>query len=220
MNAAHIHLLLNHVPVLGAVFGLIVLGYGYVRRGDDVMRAGLWLLVIVGVTGGIVYLTGEPAEELVEGLAGVSEAVLERHEAAALWATIGAGFVGLVALVGLVRWRAAELPHRYAGAVLALTLGLTGLMGWTANLGGQVQHAEIRSGNAGTVETDGAEAREHDSAAVEPGASQVIVRLPIARPATRPTRPVPSASSGRTAKINPDVDEPVAVPAQSDHQAR
>lgn len=151
MNAAHIHLLLNHVPVLGAVFGLLVLGYGYTRGSRDVMKAGLWLLVIVGITGGFVYLTGEPAEELVEDLAGVSEAVLERHEAAALWATIGAGLVGLVALVGLVRWRAGELPRRYAGAVLALTLGLTGLMGWTANLGGQVRHAEIRSGSSVSV---------------------------------------------------------------------
>jgi hypothetical protein len=148
MNAAHIHLLLNHVPVLGAVFGLLVLGYGYACGSRDVMKAGLGLLVIVGITGGLVYLTGEPAEELVEDLAGVSEAVLERHEAAALWATIGAGLVGLVALVGLVRWRAADLPRRYAGAVLALTLGLTGLMGWTANLGGQVRHAEIRPGSS------------------------------------------------------------------------
>lgn len=151
MNAAHIHLLLNHVPVLGAVFGLLVLGYGYFRGSRDVMKAGLWLLLIVGVTGGLVYLTGEPAEELVEDLAGVSEAVMERHEAAALWATIGAGLVGLVALAGLVRWRGAELPRGYTGAVLGLTLGLTGLMGWTANLGGQVRHAEIRSGSSVSV---------------------------------------------------------------------
>lgn len=157
MNAAHIHLLLNHVPVLGAVFGLLVLGYGYARGSRDVMKAGLGLLVIVGITGGLVYLTGEPAEELVEDLAGVSEAVLERHEAAALWATIGAGLVGLVALVGLVRWRAAEFPRRYAGAVLSLTLGLTGLMGWTANLGGQVRHAEIRSGSSVSAQVEASE---------------------------------------------------------------
>lgn len=157
MNAAHIHLLLNHVPVLGSVFGLFVLGYGYARGSRDVMKAGLWLLVIVGVTGGIVYLTGEPAEELVEDLAGVSEAVMERHEAAALWATIGAGLVGLVAFVGLVRWRTAELPRRYAATVLALTLGLTGLMGWTANLGGQVRHAEIRPGSSVTAQLEASE---------------------------------------------------------------
>lgn len=161
MNAAHIHLLLNHVPVLGTVFGLLVLGYGYARDSREVMKAGLWLLVIVGVTGGLVYLTGEPAEGPVEDLAGVSEAVLERHEAAALWATIGAGLVGLAALAGLVRWRAADLPRRYAGAVLALTFGLTGLMGWTANLGGQVRHAEIRSGGSVSAqfEREGGERR-------------------------------------------------------------
>lgn len=36
-----------------------------------------------------VYFTGEPAEELIEHLAGFSEPLVERHEEAALIATIG-----------------------------------------------------------------------------------------------------------------------------------
>lgn len=146
MDAAHVHLLLNHVPVLGAVFGLLVLGYGLARPSREVLRAGLWTFVIVGLAGVVVYLTGEPAEELVEGVPAFSHAALERHEAAALWATVGAGIVGAVALVGLLRSRGRELSRAYAAAVLTLALGLTGVMGWTANLGGQVMHAEIRSG--------------------------------------------------------------------------
>lgn len=152
MDAAHIHLLLNHVPVLGAVFGLLVLGYAVAGgERDDVLRVGLWTLVVVGVASVVVYLTGEPAEELVEGLAGVSETILERHEEAALWATIGGGLVGTVALAALLWFRRKRVPRRVGMGILVLTLGLTGLMGWTANLGGQVRHTEIRQDAAATA---------------------------------------------------------------------
>lgn len=163
MDAAHVHLMLNHVPVLGAVFGLLVLGYGRLRRGDDVIRVGLWTLALVGAVSVVVYLTGEPAEELVEGLAGVSEPSLERHEEFALWATLGAGLVGAVALIGLVRFRARPPSRPFTTGVLLLTLALSGLMGWTANLGGQVRHTEIRPG-APAVSQDGG---SHDGAGAE-----------------------------------------------------
>lgn len=153
MDAAHIHLILNHVPVLGAVFALLVLVYGLTRRSQEVIRTGLWTLVVVGAVSGVVYLTGEPAEELVEGLSGFSHPILERHEVAALWATAGAALVGVVALAGLVLYRAKQISRRYAAGVLLLTLALTGLMGWTANLGGQVMHAELRSDAAASTET-------------------------------------------------------------------
>lgn len=168
MDAAHLHLLLNHVPVLGAVFALVVLGYGLARRSQEVIRTGLWTLVVVGVASAVVYLTGEPAEELVEGLPGFSHPVLERHETAALWATAGAGLVGVVSLAGLVLYRAKEISRRYVAGVLLLTLALTGLMGWTANLGGQVMHAEIRPDAAASTdagaerETPNAEDRDED----------------------------------------------------------
>lgn len=165
MDAAHIHLMLNHVPVLGAIFGLLVMGYGLARRSQEVIRTGLWTLVVVGVASGVVYLTGEPAEELVEGLPGFSHSILERHEVAALWATVGAGLVGVVSLAGLVLYRAKQISRRYAVGVLVLTLALTGLMGWTANLGGQVMHAEIRSDAAASteagVERAAADAEDH-----------------------------------------------------------
>lgn len=166
MDAPHIHLMLNHVPVLGTVFGLLVLGYGLARRSQEVVRTALWTLVIVGVASGVVYLTGEPAEELVEGLPGFSHPILEEHEAAALWATVGAALVGVVSVVGLVRYRAKEISRRYSIVLLLLTLASAGLMGWTANLGGQVMHGEIRAEAAASTdagvdhEADDAEGRD------------------------------------------------------------
>jgi uncharacterized membrane protein len=89
-----------------------------------------------------VYLTGEPAEELVERLPGYSEALVEQHETAALIATIGMSLLGIAALIGLLR----RQPRQwYPKAVLLGALLVAGLMAWTANLGGQIRHTEIRT---------------------------------------------------------------------------
>lgn len=165
MDAAHVHLLLNHVPVLGAVFGVLVLGYGVVRDSDDIVRAGLWTLAVVGAASVVVYLTGEPAEELVEGLPGVSEAALERHEEVALWGLWGAVLVGLAATAGLWLQRRGTMATRRLGSgVLVLALALSGLMGWTANTGGKVRHSELRAPGASGASAAAAEGpAEHDA---------------------------------------------------------
>lgn len=95
-----------------------------------------------------------------------SHPILERHGAVALWTTVGAAVVGLTALVGLVRCRDRGPPRRYATIMLLLTLGLSGMMGWTVNLGGQVMHQEIRPAGSLQVDTGtpagGAEAEDHE----------------------------------------------------------
>lgn len=162
MDAAHIHLLLNHVPVLGTFFGLALLGYGLARDSDEILKAGLGTLVIVGIAAVVVYLTGEPAEELVEGVAGVSHSALEAHEETALWATWGGGVLGAVALAGLWRYRRAPVARAFAIATLVLTVATSGLMAWTANSGGKVHHPELRGATA--AEAGAATGGEHRDA--------------------------------------------------------
>lgn len=170
MSGAHLHLILNHIPVLGAVFGLLLLSYGLLRRSDGVVRASLWTLAVVGVAGLAAYWTGEPAEEVVEQLPGISEAILERHEEAAFLATIGGAIVGLIALSGLAVHRSRPVTGGFSTIVLALTVGLFGAMAWTANLGGQIHHSEIRGGSvqakldAGAVDDEDGVADEDDAA--------------------------------------------------------
>lgn len=146
MSAAHIHLVLNHLPLLGILFGALLLAYGLWRGSSDVQRASLGLLAIAGLSTIAVYLTGEPAEEIVEGLAGVSHDAIEAHEALGTYALVAGLLTGLTSLVALVLGAARERLSR--GAVV-LTLGLalaaTALIGYTANLGGKISHPELRA---------------------------------------------------------------------------
>lgn len=146
MNTAHIHLLLNHVPVIGTLLGIALMAWAIVRRSTEVAKTALALFVILAPIALVVYLTGEPVEHIVERLPGVTEGAIEAHEEAATVAAIALGGLGVVALWALVYFRRRVLPRAVLLIMLACSLGVGGLMAWTANLGGQIRHTEIRAG--------------------------------------------------------------------------
>jgi uncharacterized membrane protein len=145
MSPVHLHLILNHVPVVGTVMGLCLLAYAVLRRDDRLVRVCLGMFAVLAAVALATFLTGEPAEEAVEGLAGVSESMVEQHEEAALLATVTLGFLGLLSLAVLLRFRTGALPRQAALLLLAAALVPAGMMAWTANLGGQIRHSEIRA---------------------------------------------------------------------------
>src|SRR5689334_14228815 len=110
MNAPHLHLLLNHVPVLGTIFGLGLLAFAMVRRDPPLQRVACGVFVLAALLAVPAYLTGEPAEATVKGLPGVVDQLIERHENAAGVALGGVIALGLAALAGMLRFRGARLP--------------------------------------------------------------------------------------------------------------
>lgn len=154
MTPPHLHLLLNHIPVLGTVFGLGLFAFGLWRKSQELKRAALGVFVIVALLTVPVYLTGEPAEETVESLPGVSKAIIEQHDGAATYAFTGVIITGAAALGGLIFFRRGKLlPVWYGSLILAGSLIVSGLMAWTANLGGQIRHTEIRSNASQSAST-------------------------------------------------------------------
>ena len=158
MNWAHVHLMINHIPVLGTVFGALLLVYALVRKNEEIKRVSLGIFVIIAVATVPVYLTGEPAEEMVEHLPGVEEPIIEEHEEAALIAFIAIGILGVAALGVLWRYRHTNtIPQKFVLAGLILSILVFGLMAWTADLGGKIRHSEIRSESSSVAPVKGAE---------------------------------------------------------------
>ena len=152
MNWAHLHLLINHIPVLGTVFGTLLLVFGMVKKNEAIKRVSLGIFVIIAVATVPVYFTGEPAEEIVEHLPGVEEPIIEEHEEAALISFIAVGILGVAAIGVLWRYRHADtIPKRFVIAGLILSIVVFGLMAWTADLGGKIRHSEIRSESNSTA---------------------------------------------------------------------
>ena len=154
MSIAHLHLALNHFPVIGSVIIAMLLTVAVYRKSSELGKVSLALAALVGAVTVAVFFTGEPAEALIEKLPGFSEAIVERHEEAALIATLDVSGLGVLAL-GTLTWHRGgrALSRRATSAALALAIGATGVMGYTAFLGGQVRHTEVRPPGAATSGT-------------------------------------------------------------------
>lgn len=147
MNQAHWHLILNHAPILGSLFGLVLLLLAVVLHAQPVLlRTSLATLMVAALLAIPTQLTGEGAEELVEDQPSVSETLIHEHQEAAelsFWVMEATGALALVSLLLLAR------SHARAGIFTYLTLAGAlasfGLMARTGYLGGQIMHPEVRS---------------------------------------------------------------------------
>lgn len=149
MSAAHLHLMFNHLPVLGTPLVLSLLLWGLIRRSRDVQRAALGAAVVVAALSYPVFLTGEPAEEQVEDAAWMQERLVHEHEERAEAALIAIMVTGALALVTLWQSRGDRpVATGLAGLSVAGLLVSAGLFGWAALAGGVIRHDEIRDGAA------------------------------------------------------------------------
>jgi hypothetical protein len=161
MDPVHWHLVLTHVPVVGSAFAVLLLGVAWVSRQPLIGRLGLAGVVLVAALTVPAFLTGEPAEEVAERLPGVTEEVIDRHEDASKTALLAVGLAGVLGLAGfLTSFRARGAPAWVVLAVLLVTAASAGLLGWTANLGGQIRHPEIRGPQARAAPDEAARAED------------------------------------------------------------
>jgi hypothetical protein len=145
MNAAQVHLALNHVPVVGIWFGLLVLALALLRASEELKRAALVLFAVVGLASVPAYFSGGQAEEIVEHLSGVEHDRIEEHEEAGRFAAIAAGVLALLAAALLWMFRSPrQLPGWAVGIALVLSLAVGAALARTAMLGGEIRHEEIR----------------------------------------------------------------------------
>ncbi|MFN8790673.1 MAG: hypothetical protein ACK5Y2_04375 [Bdellovibrionales bacterium] len=146
MNFAHLHLVINHIPVLGSMAVLGLVAYSLYKNDRAVTQLTLGVAILIGVLAIPVFLSGEPAEEVVEHISGVSEALIEKHEDFSLNALISTELMAIVAMIGMFLIRKSPgASQRPVLATLAFVAIInSGLMLYTANLGGKIMHVEIR----------------------------------------------------------------------------
>ena len=153
MNAAHLHLLLVHIPVVVVPLACIVLLCGVRRDSLPITRTALTILLVASLIAIPTFLSGGEAEEIVEHLPGISEHLIEEHEEAAdiaLWLTLGVGVLSLLSLLAIRT--GAALERTLLRATLLLSCVSSAALAYTANEGGRIRHPEAFSAEQPTEE--------------------------------------------------------------------
>ena len=146
MNNAHLHLVVNHLPIIFPIVGVIILLISIFTK-SDVSKRNAYIVFILGAVASVAAMaTGEGAEDAIENIQGVSENLMHRHEEAA---EIFAGmsyFLGAVSLLGfLTSYRNFSLDKLMPVTIL-IVAGVSLYFAQEAGrTGGEIRHAEIRS---------------------------------------------------------------------------
>jgi uncharacterized membrane protein len=156
MNAAQIHLAINHLPVVLSVTGLAITLWGLLAKKPEIKKVGLVLMIATAVFAVAAFLSGDPAEDFLEMLPNFSESIVEAHEErgeVAFFVSLMAGAAALASL--LIKQKKLQ---RYAlAATMLFGVAASVLFLSAAHLGGLIRHEEIRPGFVAPAEGDALE---------------------------------------------------------------
>ena len=110
MNLAHLHLLLNHFPIIGTMVGLGLFLISLVGKNDDLKRAGMIIFAVMALLSLPTFFSGVGAQGAIQDLPGVSGDLISRHEGAAMLALLFMEITGALSLVGLWQTRKFSKP--------------------------------------------------------------------------------------------------------------
>jgi uncharacterized membrane protein len=146
INFAHLHLILNHLPIMTIPLALIFYIFSIYKNNNEFKKFSLMIIVGAAATVIPVYLTGEPAEEVVENLAGVSKNLIENHEEMAEISLVLTLIGGGISLIVLFLGGKFEFLNKIGEKlVIGSCVIALGLLIYTANKGGKIRHPELRT---------------------------------------------------------------------------
>jgi len=152
VNYAHLHLLLNHFPIIGAMVGLGLFLVSFFGKNQDLRRASYIVFVGIALISIPAFLSGFGAQQMINNGPGVSDALIRRHESSALLSIWFMEVTGTLALIGLWKAQSTSRPPNWnVLAVLLFSVLTVGLVARTSNTGGDIRHPEDQTGKAGPV---------------------------------------------------------------------
>ena len=146
MNGAHWHLVVNHLPIIFPVAGIIVLLTGLIAKSAAVKRTAFLIFILGAVAAIAAMTTGEGAEDIAEKISGITRSNIHQHEEAAeTFALVSyvLGGISLIAIWASFKQKSFSTIVRIATLVFAVVLLFFAKQ--TGTTGGEIRHTEIRS---------------------------------------------------------------------------
>jgi uncharacterized membrane protein len=145
MNDAHLHLVVNHFPIIGSIFALGILVVGLFLKNKSVKNTAYVLFIFSAIFALISMQTGEGAEEMVEDFPGIGKAIIHEHEELAEKLAIVLYLLGSISVLGIILNLKNHAKGKFISIVTVIiaipAIYLCTLVGTS---GGEIRHTEIR----------------------------------------------------------------------------
>ncbi|MBS1524189.1 MAG: hypothetical protein JST19_00985 [Bacteroidetes bacterium] len=150
MNAAHYHLLVNHLPIIIPIAGLLVLVGGFIFRSEIVKRTSFFLFILAALSAIAASSTGDGAEDAIEHLPGISEHLIHAHERSAEIFSIVLYVLGGLSVIALwANWKQKSYSGLLSWFVIGFSVVVLFFSRQTGTSGGVIRHTEIRTDTTG-----------------------------------------------------------------------
>lgn len=144
MDWPHVHIIVNHFPVILTVVGTFAILLAVLRGQRASWLYGTISLSLAALTVIPTYFSGAPAEHALNKPWYIARGVIHTHEDAAKISALLVLLAGLVAVVAwrrLVRYpREVKMPGALRAALLVTSVAAAASIGYAAWLGGQIVH--------------------------------------------------------------------------------
>ncbi|REG91622.1 hypothetical protein [Flavobacterium aquicola] len=151
MNDAHLHMVVNHFPIIGTIFGFGILIAGLVLKNKTLINTSYVLFIVSAVFGAISMGTGEGAEELVEDMPNIGKQIIHEHEELAEKLAVVLYVLGAFSLAGLyLNFKIHAKAKLLSFLILGISVIGLFLVQKVGTSGGEIRHTEIRP-NADTT---------------------------------------------------------------------
>jgi uncharacterized membrane protein len=155
MNDAHLHMVVNHFPIIGTIFGLGILITGIILKNKTVKNTAYCLFIVAAIFAAFSMGTGEGAEEMVEDMPSIGKEIIHEHEEIAEKLAIVLYSLGVLSLLGLFMNFKNNAKSNFVSFVTVVVAVIAVYFAQqTGTTGGEIRHTEIR---ANAVPTAGAE---------------------------------------------------------------
>ena len=145
MNEAHLHMVVNHFPIIGTILAIGILIAGLLSKNRSIINTSYVLFVIGAIFGILSMNTGEGAEELVEDMPGIGWKIILEHEELAEKMVLLLDILGVLSLVGFYFQYKKNAKEKLVSYIILL-IGIASffVIQKVGTSGGEIRHTEIR----------------------------------------------------------------------------
>jgi uncharacterized membrane protein len=147
MNDAHYHLVVNHFPIIGTIFGFGILIAGMISKSNAIKNVSYVLFIVSAIFAFASVSTGGGAVGVVKGMPDITKPIIHKHAELAEKLALILYVLAVISILGLYTNVKNHSKSQLISFLILIIAGIACYVGKeVGTTGGEIRHTEIRSG--------------------------------------------------------------------------